>query len=83
MLLLTAPLKCTGEISARYMGASPAFSPEFIPMKNLPIIIISKEPAAFAEPVNKYYLMIFYLLNLMKKLGWFSLKLGIHNSTSI
>lgn len=52
---LTAPLKCTGDISARYIGAKPAFNPELIPMKNRPMIIISKEPAAFEAPAKKLH----------------------------
>lgn len=32
----TAPLRFTGEISAKYMGAKPAFNPELIPIINLP-----------------------------------------------
>lgn len=52
---LTAPLKCTGDISARYMGAKPAFNPELIPMKNRPMMIISKEPAAFEAPAKKLH----------------------------
>lgn len=52
---LTAPLKCTGEISARYMGARPAFNPELIPMKNRPMMIISKDPAAFEAPAEQQH----------------------------
>lgn len=50
--LLTAPRKCIGEISARYIGVSPAFNPELIPMKNLPAMIISYEPAHFENPAT-------------------------------
>jgi hypothetical protein len=35
------------------MGAKPAFNPELIPMKNRPMMIISKEPAAFEAPARK------------------------------
>jgi len=35
------------------MGAKPAFNPELIPIKNRPMMIISKELAAFEAPVEK------------------------------
>lgn len=50
---LTAPLNLTGDISARYMGANPAFKPELIPIKNLPNIISSYEPAFFEAPLKR------------------------------
>ena len=51
--LLTAPRKCTGDISAKYMGAKPALRPELMPMKKRPKIIISYDPADFAKPWKK------------------------------
>lgn len=39
-----------GDISARYMGARPVFSPEFIPIRNRPTIIISYELQDFDKP---------------------------------
>jgi hypothetical protein len=37
------------------MGAKPAFNPELIPMKNRPMMIISKEPAAFEAPARELH----------------------------
>lgn len=48
--LLTAPLRCRGDISAKYIGVSPAFNPELMPMKNRPAMIISYEPAHLENP---------------------------------
>ena len=52
-VLLTAPLNVVGEISARYIGASPAFRPELIPMTNRPAINIWKLPAVWANPISR------------------------------
>jgi hypothetical protein len=37
------------------MGARPAFNPELIPMKNRPMMIISKDPAAFEAPAEQQH----------------------------
>lgn len=37
----TAPLRLTGDISAKYIGAKPALRPELIPIKNLPKMMSS------------------------------------------
>lgn len=39
--ILTDPRKFMGEISARYIGVSPALSPELIPMMKRPMMISS------------------------------------------
>lgn len=49
----TDPRKFIGEISAKYIGANPAFSPQLIPMTNRPAIIISYDPYIFETPVKK------------------------------
>ena len=53
IMILTAPLKWTGDISARYMGARPVLSPEFMPIRNLPTIIISYELKDFEKPKKR------------------------------
>lgn len=58
MNCLTAPLNLTGDISARYIGAKPAFKPELIPIKNLPKIISSYEPEFFEIPRKKNHVSL-------------------------
>jgi len=48
--ILTDPRKFMGEISARYIGVSPALSPELIPMIKRPMMISSYDEYIFETP---------------------------------
>lgn len=50
----TDPRRFIGEISARYIGANPAFSPQLMPMINRPTIIISYDSYIFETPKKKF-----------------------------
>lgn len=45
----TAPRRLMGDISAKYIGAKPAFRPELMPIKNRPRMTSSYDDADFAD----------------------------------
>lgn len=49
--ILTDPRRFIGEISARYIGARPALSPELIPIRNRPMMINSYDEYIFETPI--------------------------------
>jgi len=57
--ILTDPRKFMGEISAKYIGVSPALSPELIPMIKRPMMISSYDEYIFETPKHINFVLIY------------------------